>query len=167
MIELVSVFKKEPVSLFEVLNIDFNADAILVKGRYVKLARDVSQTPWNLNQKEDDDDDGAANIVAAAGGHVNIKSVQELIGDEIKQDIFDASEVFLHGSGREDIDVRMLGNGRPFILEFINPKKSLTCHQRLDEMRAMANKSEKVKALGMEMATKKDFEELKASCTTK
>ena len=42
MIELVSVFKKEPVSLFEVLNIDFNADAILVKGRYVKLARDVS-----------------------------------------------------------------------------------------------------------------------------
>jgi tRNA pseudouridine synthase 10 len=26
-----------------------------------------------------------------------------------------------HGAGREDIDVKMLGNGRPFILEIINP----------------------------------------------
>lgn len=34
-------------------------------------------------------------------------------------------------------------------------------------MRAMANKSEKVKALRMQMATKQDFEELKASCATK
>ena len=63
--------------------------------------------------------------------------------------------------------MRMLGDGRPFILEFVNPKKSLTCHTRLDEMRAMANKSEKVKALRMQMATKQDFEELKASCATK
>ena len=93
--------------------------------------------------------------------------MQGLIGDEIKSEIFGADEVYLHGSGREDIDVRMLGNGRPFILEFINPRKSLTCHQRLEEMRMMSNKSDKVKALQMEMATKQDFEELKASCTTK
>ena len=73
----------------------------------------------------------------------------------------------MHGSGREDIDVRMLGHGRPFILEFVNPRKSLTCHQRLPEMRQFANQSSKVRALGMEIATKRDFEELKASCTTK
>lgn len=54
--------------------------------------------------------------------------MQELIGDEIKAEIFDAHEIYLHGSGREDIDVRMLGDGRPFILEFINPKKSLSCY---------------------------------------
>ena len=63
--------------------------------------------------------------------------------------------------------MRMLGNGRPFILEFINPRKSLSCYQRLDEMRTLANKSDKVKALKMEMANKRDFEELKASCATK
>ena len=34
-------------------------------------------------------------------------------------------------------------------------------------MREMANKSDKVKALKMQMATKQDFEELKASCATK
>ena len=27
-----------------------------------------------------------------------------------------------HGCGREDVDVRMLGNGRPFVLEIKNPK---------------------------------------------
>ena len=29
-----------------------------------------------------------------------------------------------HSGGREDIDVRMLGQGRPFILEFLNAKKT-------------------------------------------
>ena len=51
------------------------SDALLVKGRYVKLARDVSQTPWNLiigssernnNNNEDEDVDNAA---ALAGHH--------------------------------------------------------------------------------------------------
>jgi len=31
----------------------------------------------------------------------------------------------LHASGREDLDVRMLGTGRPFIIELKNCKKSL------------------------------------------
>lgn len=26
-------------------------------------------------------------------------------------------------SGREDVDVRMLGKGRPFVCEFINPRR--------------------------------------------
>lgn len=28
--------------------------------------------------------------------------------------------------GREDVDVRMLGDGRPFILELFNPKKAVS-----------------------------------------
>mmetsp|Transcript_806 Transcript_806/g.1216 ORF Transcript_806/g.1216 Transcript_806/m.1216 type:complete len:106 (+) Transcript_806:1161-1478(+) len=61
----------------------------------------------------------------------------------------------------------MLGHGRPFILEFVNPRKSLSCYQKVPEMRQLANKSAKVRALAMEFATKQDFEELKASCATK
>jgi len=149
------------------MQVKCNTDAILVKGRYVKLARDVSQTPWNLNEDDDGDEEGGAVKVLAPGAHKSLQNVQDLIGGEIKTEIFQAEEVLLHGSGREDVDVRMLGHGRPFILEFINPKKSLSCHQRLDEMRALANKSDKVKALKMGIATKQDFEELKASCATK
>ena len=94
--------------------------------------------------------------------------MQGLIGDKIREEIFQAEEVYLHGSGREDVDVRMLGHGRPFILEFINPRKSISCHSHLKQMRQMANEnSSKVRALGMEIASKKDFEELKDSVATK
>ena len=57
------------------LAVEGKSDALLVKGRYVKLARDVSQTPWNLiigssernnNNNEDEDVDNAA---AIAGHH--------------------------------------------------------------------------------------------------
>ncbi len=30
-----------------------------------------------------------------------------------------------HSAGREDVDVRMLGEGRPFVLEFIDAKKAV------------------------------------------
>ena len=88
-------------------------DSILVKGRYLKLSREVSQSPWIAKEKETG---------------TKIDSVQTLLGEEIKSKIFGADEILLHGSGREDIDVRMLGRGRPFILEFINPHKGVTCH---------------------------------------
>jgi tRNA pseudouridine synthase 10 len=37
--------------------------------------------------------------------------------------LFDAENAILHGAGREDIDARMVGTGRPFILEVVAPKK--------------------------------------------
>jgi tRNA pseudouridine synthase 10 len=36
---------------------------------------------------------------------------------------FEAQNAVLHGAGREDIDARMIGSGRPFILEVVEPKK--------------------------------------------
>jgi tRNA pseudouridine synthase 10 len=41
--------------------------------------------------------------------------------------IFGSKIAYLHAAGREDIDVRMLGQGRPFIIEFVNPKLSISC----------------------------------------
>jgi len=38
-------------------------------------------------------------------------------------DIFSAENAVLHGAGREDIDARMIGTGRPFILEVVAPKR--------------------------------------------
>ena len=54
-----------------------------------------------------------------------------MLGDAVKMEVFAADEVMLHGSGREDIDVRMIGQGRPFILEFINSHKGVSCHQKI------------------------------------
>jgi tRNA pseudouridine synthase 10 len=36
--------------------------------------------------------------------------------------MFRAGNAVLHGAGREDIDARMIGTGRPFIMELVAPK---------------------------------------------
>lgn len=84
-------------------------DAILLAGRYCKLSRECSQSPWSVDGKT-----------------TKHGSVEEHIYNSVKS-FFGADSGVLHGSGREDIDVRMLGRGRPFVLELANPKLAVSC----------------------------------------
>lgn len=80
-----------------------STENIYLAGRYNKYMRNLSQSPWI------DKDD------------VRIKeSVKELIEDGLKQHLKCAKFVF-SSSGREDVDVRMLGRGRPFSFRIIEP----------------------------------------------
>lgn len=72
-------------------------------GRYLKLERHISQTPW-----------------MADGKRLTEYSVSELIEANLKTE-FDCEVKFM-SSGREDSDVLMLGSGRPFLLELIDSK---------------------------------------------
>jgi tRNA pseudouridine synthase 10 len=47
--------------------------------------------------------------------------VQDLIGETFR-DALSADDTSFHGMGREDIDVRCLGRGRPFVLEIKRPR---------------------------------------------
>jgi tRNA pseudouridine synthase 10 len=47
--------------------------------------------------------------------------VEELAGAPFVE-AAEAAGVHLHGAGREDIDARMLGSGRPFVLEVVEPR---------------------------------------------
>ena len=76
-------------------------------GRYIKRQRGLSQTPWILND-----------VVMGDG------SVEECIVPIIAKTLGAESHSFI-SSGREDIDVRMLGDGRPFAVELKNPKRYL------------------------------------------
>jgi len=62
--------------------------------------------------------------------------------------------------GREDVDVRMLGDGRPFILEFINPKKPLSAAQQIGNMHKEI-KSDSVYCSELAIVDRKFFDELK------
>lgn len=85
---------------------------IFVAGRYRKLSRDISQTPWILE-----------------GERMKKHCVQELISSEIclhfgdEQKLNNGAVIFM-GSGREDVDVRCLGKGRPFVLQISDAKRS-------------------------------------------
>lgn len=40
------------INLNELMNVECSMDSILLYGRYVKLSREISQTPWLLGDKE-------------------------------------------------------------------------------------------------------------------
>ncbi|MGC9166176.1 MAG: tRNA pseudouridine(54/55) synthase Pus10 [Thermoplasmata archaeon] len=82
-------------------SVEIKAKSIYIYGRYRKYSRNIPQTRWIHNKGD--------------------KSVEERIG-EIAIKYFKGNKFYLHGAGREDVDVLMLGNGRPFILEITNPK---------------------------------------------
>lgn len=83
----------------------FERDSVYMQGRYLKFQRGLSQTPWVLD-----------------GERMGESSVEECIGD-IALPFFRGSGYKFHTAGREDVDVRMLGNGRPFILEILGKQQ--------------------------------------------
>lgn len=89
--------------------------SVYIYGRYVKRVRGLSQTRWLCRC------DGKGCELCNFTGR-RYRSLEEII-IEPAVEVFIAKDALLHGAGREDVDARMLGNGRPFILEVIEPKK--------------------------------------------
>jgi tRNA pseudouridine synthase 10 len=88
------------------------------------------------------------------------QSVQCRIANNIKEQIFGSKEAILHAAGREDIDVRMLGRGRPFILELVNPKKAVSCHSNVDQLQAL-QENDLLKVRQFKIVDKAYFDHLK------
>ncbi|KAI1312623.1 putative tRNA pseudouridine synthase Pus10 [Mortierella claussenii] len=91
-------------SMPELDSIEMMRESVYVGGRYLKYTRDVSQTPWAIG----------TTVLAEL-------SVSGIVCDTIKN-AFKADDFKFTTAGREDANVRMLGNGRPFYMELINPR---------------------------------------------
>lgn len=90
---------------------------LFIYGRYRKLERGIPQTHWDCRACH-----GAGCERCDFTGKQYPDSVEELIGRPIMAAL-EADGAVLHGSGREDIDARMIGTGRPFILEVVSPRR--------------------------------------------
>ncbi|GAG61152.1 unnamed protein product, partial [marine sediment metagenome] len=90
--------------------------SLFIKGRYNKFVRGIPQTHWDCRACR-----GKGCKSCDFTGKQYQTSVEELINPEFVKEAKAESSKF-HGAGREDIDVRMLGKGRPFVLELKNPK---------------------------------------------
>ncbi|RKP21728.1 hypothetical protein ROZALSC1DRAFT_26870 [Rozella allomycis CSF55] len=93
-----------PLSKLKIRSFQYSCLPLYIAGRYNKYSRDVCQSPWTIKGKEK-----------------GIDNVEDIIGRVCKK-YTECSAYSLNASGREDIDVRMLGQGRPFIIELKNPK---------------------------------------------
>ncbi|HET6201736.1 MAG TPA: tRNA pseudouridine(54/55) synthase Pus10 [Planctomycetota bacterium] len=91
---------------------------VLFEGRYRKFVRDLPQTVFFCP-----DCKGRGKGCTRCGGFGKLTkdSVQELIA-RVAMPRFKARRNKFHGAGREDVDVRMLGPGRPFVFEVLGPK---------------------------------------------
>jgi len=91
---------------------------ILLEGRYRKFARDLPQTIFYCPSCK-----GRRGGCKHCDGFGKLTkdSVQEILSRQILP-MYKARKGKFHGAGREDVDVRMLGGGRPFVYEALSPK---------------------------------------------
>ncbi|MCC6408164.1 MAG: hypothetical protein IT453_13460 [Planctomycetes bacterium] len=94
---------------------------VFVEGRYKKLCRDLPQTVFFCPDCKGHPRRRKGCARCEGFGKLTRDSVQELIGWVLGGALKTRKNKF-HGAGREDVNVRMLGTGRPFVMEFLGPK---------------------------------------------
>ncbi len=101
-----------PVGRVEVTILPF-----YLEGRYRKLDRTLPQTKWPCRSCE-----GRGCDRCHGTGKTYAESVEEIVAAPFLAAAESDGSRF-HGMGREDIDARMLGAGRPFVLEILHPRR--------------------------------------------
>jgi len=87
------------------LTVNIKPQPLYIFGRYVKLGRFISQMEW----------------IGEGGTKYYELSIEESCRKIIQ--LYHAEELKLHAAGREDADARMLGSGRPLVLELKVPRR--------------------------------------------
>jgi tRNA pseudouridine synthase 10 len=127
------------------LDFRINIAPFYIFGNYIKLDREIGQSRF----------------LSKDGVKLSLSSVDEELKSFLKNVFLNKEEdLIMSAGGREDRDVRMLGNGRAFIYTVYNAKK----HYSLDfsSINIELNKTlKKVKVNGLRICTKKNFNILK------
>jgi len=107
--------------------IQLQVNPLHVAGRYRKLVRGIPQSRWMCRKCG-----GIGCESCNWTGKTYQESIEEFIGFPMLE-MTDGEEIAFHGAGREDVDARMLGSGRPFVLEVKKPKKRFIDLRKLEK----------------------------------
>lgn len=144
------------------LRVDVDIRPVFIYGRYRKLGRGIPQTRWPCRACRG----RAEGCEACEGTGLQYPdSVQDLIGEPFRLAL-SADDTSFHGMGREDIDVRCLGRGRPFVLELKRPRTRRT---DLDEIVAAvnANSAEKIEICDLRWSNRSEVSRVKETRSEK
>lgn len=150
-------------------HVERQVNAAFVYGRYRKLQRDIPQTEWPCGEcggtGDRLGDDGAVDCEHCGGtGYMYPTSVEEEIAPHVRE-AMDGADATFHGAGREDVDARTLGTGRPFVVEVTEPRVRrpdiAALAERIDEM------ATSVAADGLRLATYDMVERVKELSASK
>ncbi|XP_036604633.1 tRNA pseudouridine synthase Pus10 isoform X1 [Trichosurus vulpecula] len=133
-----------PKAFCSAVEIECAHGAVFVAGRYNKYSRNLPQTPWII--------DGERKLES---------SVEELISSQLLT-VFKAESFNFSSSGREDVDVRTLGNGRPFAIELVNPRRVQFTSQDIKELQQKINiSSDKIQVRDLQLVTREAIGHMK------
>ncbi|MFC4247351.1 tRNA pseudouridine(54/55) synthase Pus10 [Natribaculum luteum] len=144
--------------------VDVRVNPAFVYGRYRKLERDVPQTEWPCRECGGSGvqlgDEGEEPCDYCDGtGYMYETSVEQVVRPHVVAAMAGDEGTF-HGAGREDVDARMLGEGRPFVLEVKRPKERSPDVDELErEINDAANGAVEVE--GLRLATYEMVERVK------
>jgi tRNA pseudouridine synthase 10 len=107
--------------------VELQVNPAFVYGRYRKLERNIPQTEWPCSAcgatgKELAPDGGERDCRECGGSGYRYDDSVEGLTAPIVSDAMDGTEGVFHGAGREDVDAKALGTGRPFVLEVKHPR---------------------------------------------
>ena len=112
--------------------VEVDVHSAFVYGRYRKLERDIPQTEWPCNACDGSGYVGKQPCEKCDGtGYLYQDSVEGLTAPVVR-DVMDGTDAKFHGAGREDVDARMLGTGRPFVIEVMEPRRRHVDTDRLE-----------------------------------
>jgi tRNA pseudouridine synthase 10 len=131
-------------STIEFKSVEARHESVYIAGRYNKWSRTLSQTPWIVDQERRLE-----------------SSVEEIISEPLKKHAL-VDEFRFSSSGREDIDVRMLGRGRPFAIELVNPKRTKFSYEVMREIENEINIDPQVTVKHLQGINKSQLKELKS-----
>jgi len=130
------------------------SNPLYVRGAYKKLVRSIPQSMWLCRSCG-----GEGCPKCDVTGKMYSESVEEIVAGPVLEKT-GGEDVAFHAAGREDVDARMLGAGRPFIMEVKKPRRRFIDLQSLTEL---VNKQArgKVEVLNLRSASKDDVRQLK------
>jgi tRNA pseudouridine synthase 10 len=146
-------------------DVDIQVNPAFVYGRYRKLERGIPQTEWPCREcgatgKQLAADGGEQPCEHCGGsGYLYDESVEELTAPVVEE-AMDGAETLFHGAGREDVDARMMGTGRPFVIEVKHPQRRVVDTDELQiDMNEFADGTVEVE--GLRRATHEMVERVK------
>lgn len=157
--ETVKIADFERPDLVVILNlwtekVELQVNSVFICGRYRKFKRGIPQTRWFCRECR-----GRGCERCNFTGKMYAESVEELISGSILAE-FNGEDMILHGCGREDIDARMLGSGRPFVVEIKEPGRRKVDLRMLAEKVKEENEG-KLEVMGLQYVKKEMVAKIK------
>jgi len=139
--------------------VKLRVNPLFVAGRYRKIARGIPQSKWLCSECR-----GKGCEKCNWTGKMYAESVEEIIGKPFLEATGGARSSF-HAAGREDIDARMLGAGRPYVIEIERPRRRFLDLKKLEQEINVYGKG-KVEVSSLSYADKDGVRKLKKAEST-